>query len=69
MRRYDAPPSSRRLTQTPKGVELTAVGAALLLHVSKLRLARDDLAREVADLAHGRAGHLRIGASPSNADV
>jgi DNA-binding transcriptional LysR family regulator len=55
--------------RTPKGVELTAVGAALLSHASKLRLARDDLARELADLALGRAGHLRIGASPSNADV
>ncbi len=53
----------------PKGVELTAVGAALLSHVSRLRLARDDLAREVADLAHGRAGHLRIGASPANAEA
>src|SRR4029434_11246358 len=53
----------------PKGVELTAVGAALLSHVNKLRLARDDLAREVADLAHARAGDLRIGSSPSNAEV
>jgi DNA-binding transcriptional LysR family regulator len=32
-------------------------------------LARDDLVREVSDLAHGRSGHLRIGASPSNVDV
>ena len=45
------------------------MGAALLSHAAKLRLARDDLAREVADLARGRAGHLRIGASPSNVDV
>jgi DNA-binding transcriptional LysR family regulator len=55
--------------RTAKGVELTAVGTAVLSHVSKLRLARDDLAREVKDLAHGRAGHLRVGASPSNSEV
>ena len=69
LRRLEKSAQAKLVKRTPKGVELTAVGAALLSHVSKLRLARDDLAREVADLAHGRAGHLRIGASPSNADV
>ena len=69
LRRLEKSAQAKLVKRTPKGVELTAVGAALLSHVSKLRLARDDLAREVADLAQGRAGHLRIGASPSNADV
>ena len=69
LRRLEKSAQAKLVKRTPKGVELTAVGAALLSHVSKLRLARDDLAREVADLAHGRAGHLRIGASPSNAEV
>src|SRR3954466_2730222 len=69
LRRLEKSAQTKLVKRTPKGVELTAVGAALLSHVSKLRLARDDLAREVADLAHGRAGHLRIGASPSNAGV
>ena len=69
LRRLERSAQAKLVKRTPKGVELTAVGAALLSHVSKLRLARDDLAREVADLAHGRTGHLRIGASPSNADV
>jgi DNA-binding transcriptional LysR family regulator len=69
LRRLEKSAQTRLVKRTPKGVELTAVGAALLAHVSKLQLARDDLAREVADLAHGRAGHLRIGASPSNAEV
>src|SRR5262245_49210475 len=69
LRRLERSAQTKLVKRTPKGVELTAVGAALLSHVSKLRLARDDLAREVADLSHGRAGHLRIGASPSNADV
>jgi DNA-binding transcriptional LysR family regulator len=69
LRRLEQSARAKLVKRTPKGVELTAVGAALLSHASKLRLARDDLAREVADLAHGRAGHLRIGASPSNVDV
>ena len=69
LRRLEKSTQAKLVKRTPKGVELTAVGAALLSHAGKLRLARDDLAREVADLAHGRAGHLRIGASPSNADV
>jgi len=53
--------------RTPRGVELTEVGRALLLHIRRLRLAREDLAREISDLAHGRAGHLGIGASPATA--
>src|SRR6476469_3535934 len=69
LRRLEKSAQAKLVKRTPKGVELTAVGAALLSHTSKLRRARDDLAREVADLAQGRAGHLRIGARPSNVDV
>jgi len=69
LRRLERSAQTKLVKRTPKGVVLTPVGAALLSHVGKLQLARDDLAREVADLAHGRAGRLRVGASPSNADV
>jgi DNA-binding transcriptional LysR family regulator len=69
LRRLERSAQAKLVKRTAKGVELTAVGAAVLSHVSKLQLARDDLAREVADLAQGRAGHLRIGASPSNSEV
>lgn len=69
LRRLELSAQAKLVKRTPKGVELTAVGAAVLSHAARLRLARDDLAREVSDLAHGRAGHLRIGASPSNVDV
>jgi len=69
LRRLEKSAEAKLVKRTPKGVELTAVGAALLSHVSRLKLARDDLAREVADLAQGRAGHLRVGSSPSNAEV
>ena len=66
LRRLEVAAGAKLVDRTPKGVELTAVGAALLGHVARLRLARDDLAREIGDLAHGQAGFLRIGASPSN---
>lgn len=66
LRRLEKAADARLVERTPKGVELTAVGTALLTHVGRLRLAREDLAREIADLAHGQAGSLRIGASPSN---
>lgn len=68
LRRLEKSAQAKLVKRTPKGVELTAVGVALLSHVRHLRLARDDLAREVADLAHGRAGHLRIGAGPATAE-
>ncbi len=68
LRRLEQAADAKLVRRTPKGVELTVVGAALLSHVRRLQLARDDLAREVADLAHGKAGHLRIGASPGNTE-
>lgn len=65
LRRLEKAMQAKLVTRTPKGVELTAEGDALLARVSGLRLSLDDVAREVADLAQGRVGHLRIGASPS----
>jgi DNA-binding transcriptional LysR family regulator len=45
-------------------VELTASGEAVFAHARRLRLSVEDISREVADLSHGRSGHLRIGAAP-----
>ena len=50
--------------RTSKGVALSSVGAALFSRVRRLRPSLEDVTREVADLAHGRAGHLRIGCAP-----
>lgn len=65
LRRLEKAAQAKLVQRTPKGVELTAVGRAFLAHSRRLRLVRDDLAREIADLAHARAGNLRIGASPA----
>jgi DNA-binding transcriptional LysR family regulator len=65
LRRLERAAQAKLVQRTPKGVQLTAVGRAFLAHSRRLRLVRDDLAREIADLAHARAGELRIGASPA----
>jgi len=64
LRRLETSAGAKLVKRTPKGVELTDVGSALLSHVRRLKVAREDLAREISDLAHGHAGHLCIGATP-----
>ena len=64
LRRLETSAGAKLVKRTPKGVELTEVGSALLSHVRRLKVAREDLAREISDLAHGHAGHLCIGATP-----
>ena len=61
LRRLEKSLQARVVKRTPKGVELTAVGAALLAQVRKIRVTLDDVAREAADLARGETGGLRIG--------
>jgi len=61
LRRLEQATNAKLLRRTPKGVELTSVGSALLARVGNLRLSLDDVTREIADLTEGRAGHLRIG--------
>ena len=68
LRRLEKLAQAKLLKRTPRGVELTTVGTALLRHVRRLQVARDDLAREIADVAQGRAGHLRVGTGPATAD-
>jgi len=68
LRRLENSAGVKLVKRTPKGVELTDVGRALLSHIGRLRLAREDLAREISDLAHGQAGHLRVGTSPAIAN-
>ncbi|MDB5862424.1 MAG: LysR family transcriptional regulator [Betaproteobacteria bacterium] len=68
LRRLEQTMHAKLVTRTPKGVELTAEGAALLARVRRLRLTLDDVKREVADVSGGRVGHLRVGAGPGMVD-
>ena len=52
---------ARLLERTPKGVSVTPVGQSVLRHAMRIRAAADDALRECADVASGKAGHLRIG--------
>lgn len=64
LRRLENAVQVKLVKRTPKGVELTATGAALIARYQGLRLAREDVLREIADLSEGRAGTLRIGSHP-----
>ena len=61
LRRLERSVQSKLMNRTPKGVELTAVGAALLARIDRLRLVRDDIVSEMSDLSGGHSGYLRIG--------
>jgi len=64
LRRLERWAGTKLVKRTPKGVELTAVGHALLAHALRLRLSFDEIAREISDLSKGLAGHVRVGSSP-----
>jgi DNA-binding transcriptional LysR family regulator len=68
LRRLEGQAEAKLVRRTPSGVELTAVGNAVLAHVEQLRRAREDLMREVLDVARGHAGNLRVGSGPATAE-
>src|SRR5450756_2012893 len=68
LRRLEAAMKTKLVRRTPKGVELTAVGSALRVHVHRLRLSLDDVVHEAADLSQGQAGNLRVGAGAGLGD-
>lgn len=69
LRRLEKTMQAKLVRRTPKGVELTAVGSALLARIHSLRLSMNDVTREAADLSQGRAGHVRVGAAPEFAEI
>lgn len=68
LRRLEKSLGAKLVKRTPKGVDLTEVGTALLSQVVRLQLARKDVLREIADLTEGRVGNLRIGTHPGFVD-
>ncbi len=48
--------------RTGRGIGLTALGRALALRAQRIRLELDDAARDLAEIAMGGVGHVRIGA-------
>lgn len=64
LRRLEKSVGGKLVKRTPRGVELTAIGVALQAQAGRLQLVLDDIRHESADLASGRAGHIRVGATP-----
>lgn len=60
LRRLEDAVGARLVQRTPKGVQLTAAGKALVARADKLQLVLDDIRQEAADFGKGRAGHINI---------
>lgn len=69
LRRLERVAGAKIVRRTPKGIEVTDAGKALLRHVKRLRLAYDDILHEVSDIGAARSGHLRIGTSVGLTDL
>src|SRR4030095_10260831 len=65
LRRLEKSVGAKLVKRTPKGVELTDVGVAMVGQVRRIRLTLDDVAREAAEFSQGQAGYLRLGAGPT----
>lgn len=63
LRRLEQAAGAKLVKRTPSGVELTAVGLALLPHAKRMRLSFEEIFRELKESTHG-VGVLRIGAGP-----
>jgi len=64
LQRIERAVKSKLLKRTPKGVELTPSGAALLSQARRLSLAVNDVLHEIDDLGEGRSGFINIGSGP-----
>ncbi len=64
LRRLEKSVGGKLVKRTPKGVELTPVGAVLYAQAGRLQLVLDDIRHESANLVSGRIGHIRVGATP-----
>ena len=61
LRRLEQSVRAKLVRRTPKGIELTREGHALLQRAGELRLSFQNLVREIAEVGEGRATVLRVG--------
>ncbi len=62
LQRLEAQLGAQLFVRAPRGVELTPIGAALRARANSARVTLHDAEREVAQLAAGKVGKVRIGA-------
>src|SRR5687768_11719806 len=63
LRRLERAAGAKLVKRTQSGIELTAVGIALLPHAKRMRLSFEEISRELKESTHG-VGILRIGVAP-----
>jgi DNA-binding transcriptional LysR family regulator len=61
LRRLEGALQVKLVARSPKGVVITAEGAALLARARELRISLQNVTREIGDVSRGQVGHLRIG--------
>ena len=62
LQRLEAHVGAQLFIRAPRGVELTPIGIAMRARVNKARITLSDAEREVAQLAAGKIGRVRVGA-------
>jgi DNA-binding transcriptional LysR family regulator len=68
IRRLEADLRAKLFEPSGRGIRLTAVGAALLDRARPLVQGMQDVVRDIAELAEGAAGHVRLGSGTTAAE-
>jgi DNA-binding transcriptional LysR family regulator len=69
LRRLQEATGSKLVSRTATGVAITAAGSALLTHVHRLRVAHDDVLREIGEIEGGRVGHVTVGTTDGSSNI
>lgn len=67
VRRLELEAGAPLFERSGRGIRLTSAGEVLQRWAQRLRFDTEDARREIADLGHGVAGHVRIGIVPTAA--
>jgi DNA-binding transcriptional LysR family regulator len=68
LRRLEKAIGAKLVRRIPSGIELTAVGVAMVERAQRIRLTLRDVTQEAADLSQGRAGYLRLAVGSATAE-
>ena len=68
IRRLETEIGARLFEPMGRGLKLTQLGHTLLPRARAIVLAMQDTLREITDVAHGEAGHVRLGSGPTTAE-
>jgi DNA-binding transcriptional LysR family regulator len=68
IRRLETEIGARLFEPMGRGLKLTQLGHTLLPRAQAIVLNMQDTLRELTDVAHGEAGHIRLGSGPTTAE-